>query len=455
MMNLNTATEVELNVYKLSVCKALGLDPVLLDFTNMPDAMGYGTNKVLYCKRGAAEVLRKNLGIDIVGLTHQIHEGWIMFTATAKDKSGRQEMAVGACYLQGLVGDRISTAVMTAQTRSIRRVTLQFVGGGILDETEVLTLSQLTGTPTASAALLEGSPMVIPPPVVQPWVVPAPYTPSSTVTPQFIPVSNVIPIPAPNVTTTLPNITVSLPGGSALFPPVTIDEIVANEKASRIPPPITLISEPTEFPSITLVPSAIDADLIADPVKPPKVRKPRAKKSAGFDDTRMAMPPGHINADGIVTPEYDYSDYGVYTSAPAGEFTENIPSSINGHPIEKVSTPVAASVVPLAAPPVVESVRPVEAQPQAAPPSDSSMNWRERSKHYSNKVLADGGMMPSEGIGGVTMKFRRFAQIHAKTETSLTDAQFEALFIFLDGFVAQFGSHALVAHIDREIGANQ
>jgi hypothetical protein len=424
-LNLNTATEIELQHYKQTVCNDLNIPPILLDFINMPDAMGFGSNRVLYCKRGAAEVLRKNLGIDIVGLTYQIQEGWIVFTATAKDKSGRQEMAVGASYLQGLIGDRISTSVMTAQTRAIRRVTLQFVGGGLLDETEVLTLSQQNNVPTASAALLTGSPTVIPAPLIQPVPATVPFT---------LPVSNAVLQPRIYPEKLFDTIA-PLPIAPEVFQELQSAVLKVEGLTGAIPPP-------------------------EETAKPPKVRKLRTKKSEGFGDAQMTMPLGHIDASGVITPITEgYSDYVTYTSAPEGEFTKNIPSSTNGHPIEQVSTPVAALDVPLAAPPVVESVRPVEAQPQAAPPlltPEQNAKWKKRAQEYYNKIFVDGGMMGSAGIGGPTLKFRKFAQVHAKSETPvLTNEQFEALFTFLDNFHGQFGAHALVAYVNQQIGATQ
>src|SRR5208337_538419 len=149
-MNLNTATPQELESYKAAVSAVLGVDPLMLDYITMPDPMGFtGTNRVLYAKRGAAEVLRKNMGIDILSLTPYESNGWLLFTAVAKNREGRQEVAVGAAYVQGITGEKVAHAVMTAQTRAVRRVTLQFVTGGILDESEVQTQAQFTQAPAA------------------------------------------------------------------------------------------------------------------------------------------------------------------------------------------------------------------------------------------------------------------------------------------------------------------
>jgi hypothetical protein len=84
--------------------------------------------------------------------------------------------------------------------------------------------------------------------------------------------------------------------------------------------------------------------------------------------------------------------------------------------------------------------------------------YRERLKVYANDVLPkQGGMMPSEGYGGVTMKLRTFAQLQVGVGSvaAFTADQWEMLFEFLDGHLKQFGAKELVAYIDKAIGATK
>jgi hypothetical protein len=46
-------------------------------------------------------------------------------------------MATGAATIEGLKGKALEVEVMKAQTRALRRMTLQFAGGGFLDESEI------------------------------------------------------------------------------------------------------------------------------------------------------------------------------------------------------------------------------------------------------------------------------------------------------------------------------
>jgi hypothetical protein len=84
--------------------------------------------------------------------------------------------------------------------------------------------------------------------------------------------------------------------------------------------------------------------------------------------------------------------------------------------------------------------------------------YRERLKIYANDILPkQGGMMPSEGIGGVTMKLRKFAllQVGATDTTAFTEDQWQMLFEFLDGHLKQFGAKELAIYIDKSIGATK
>jgi hypothetical protein len=63
-------------------------------------------------------------------------------TARAKDRTGREDESTGAVPLGNLKGDALANALMKAETKSKRRVTLSIAGLGWLDETELETLPQ-------------------------------------------------------------------------------------------------------------------------------------------------------------------------------------------------------------------------------------------------------------------------------------------------------------------------
>jgi hypothetical protein len=61
-------------------------------------------------------------------------------TARAKDRTGREDESTGAVALGTLKGDAMANALMKAETKAKRRVTLSLAGLGWLDETELETI---------------------------------------------------------------------------------------------------------------------------------------------------------------------------------------------------------------------------------------------------------------------------------------------------------------------------
>ncbi|MEK9723282.1 MAG: hypothetical protein VW405_07335 [Rhodospirillaceae bacterium] len=61
-------------------------------------------------------------------------------TAIAADKTGRTDAATGAVAIGNLTGESLANALMKAETKAKRRVTLSLCGLGMLDESEVETI---------------------------------------------------------------------------------------------------------------------------------------------------------------------------------------------------------------------------------------------------------------------------------------------------------------------------
>jgi hypothetical protein len=167
--DLSKLSPEQLVQYLRDVSEFIGLDPDLngLDTIWMPNENGPGQSLVVYARRGTAEILRQIQGVEVSSLTHQMVKGSIVFTATGKNAKGRQEIAIGSKFIEQLLGKALDDAVMTASTRALRRLTMQFTSLGILDESEVKAIIGDTSNP-ATAATLSGSAMVIPPPQVAP-----------------------------------------------------------------------------------------------------------------------------------------------------------------------------------------------------------------------------------------------------------------------------------------------
>jgi hypothetical protein len=123
-------------MYYNNVCKSLGLNP----FTRPFDYIQLNGKLTLYAKKDATEQLRKLNGISIEKLETKLVDDLYIVTATAKTKDGRMDSATGAVTIGHLKGDAKANALMKAETKAKRRVTLSISGMGWCDETEIETI---------------------------------------------------------------------------------------------------------------------------------------------------------------------------------------------------------------------------------------------------------------------------------------------------------------------------
>jgi hypothetical protein len=129
------SVEQRLAYYK-AVCESVGLNPLTRPF----DYLTLNNKLVLYAKRDATDQLRKLHGVSVSLTDRQTQEGVYIVTARATDRSGRSDESTGAVTIAGLKGDAYANALMKAETKAKRRVTLSLCGLGMLDETEVETV---------------------------------------------------------------------------------------------------------------------------------------------------------------------------------------------------------------------------------------------------------------------------------------------------------------------------
>lgn len=124
-----------LSYYK-NVCESVGLNPLTKPF----EYMVLNNKKVLYANKGCAEQLRSlhKISIKIVDKI-KIDDVYIV-TAEAENKDGRVDSSTGAVSVVGLKGEALANALMKAETKAKRRVTLSVCGLNMLDETEVETI---------------------------------------------------------------------------------------------------------------------------------------------------------------------------------------------------------------------------------------------------------------------------------------------------------------------------
>ena len=121
--------------YYRRVCESVGLNP----FTKPFQYIRLNGKLTLYAAKDCTEQLRRIHGISITGLTTQFDADVGVYTvvATAQARDGRTDSATGAVPLGNDVkGEERANAVMKAETKAKRRVTLSISGLGLLDESE-------------------------------------------------------------------------------------------------------------------------------------------------------------------------------------------------------------------------------------------------------------------------------------------------------------------------------
>lgn len=125
-------TPGRLQYYK-AVCDSLGLNSLTRPF----EYIVLNGKLTLYAKRDCAEQLRKIHGVTILSMKPEQIGDLLVVTVTAQDKTGRADSSTGAVPVAGLKGEALANAMMKAETKAKRRVTLSLCGLGLLDETEV------------------------------------------------------------------------------------------------------------------------------------------------------------------------------------------------------------------------------------------------------------------------------------------------------------------------------
>jgi len=139
--DLSKLQPAERVAYYRTVCESIGLNP----FTKPFEYINLNGKLTLYAKRDATDQLRSINGVSVEITSREMHDNGIyVVTARARDKHGRTDEAIGAVSIAGLKGDALANAIMKAETKAKRRVTLSICGLGWLDETEVATVPDAT-----------------------------------------------------------------------------------------------------------------------------------------------------------------------------------------------------------------------------------------------------------------------------------------------------------------------
>ncbi len=122
--------------YMLGVCKSMGLNPATKPF----EFIALNGKLTMYARKDCTEQLRKIHGVSIKIVSREIVSDCYVVQAQATDKTGKVDESLGAVSIAGLKGENLSNAMMKAETKAKRRVTLSICGLGMLDETEVSSI---------------------------------------------------------------------------------------------------------------------------------------------------------------------------------------------------------------------------------------------------------------------------------------------------------------------------
>ena len=119
--------------YYNALCSSLGLNPLTQPF----EYLTLNGKVKLYAKKDCTDQLRRIYGVSVSLSNRSIMDGLCIISAVATQPGGRTDESTGAVSIAGLKGEALANAIMKAETKAKRRVTLSICGLGMLDETEI------------------------------------------------------------------------------------------------------------------------------------------------------------------------------------------------------------------------------------------------------------------------------------------------------------------------------
>jgi hypothetical protein len=447
--NLESLSEQQREQYKRDVSEFFGLNPD----TNWFDILwiadeGTGMKKLqLYARRGTTDVLRGQRGIDVLSLTQHDGPGYVSFTAVGRDKNGRQEIAVGAHSTEGLKGEKLAAAVATAETRAGRRLTLKFVGLGILDYSEVNQDAPISAP--APDAQLASTSIVFPP---MPKISPNPAPGKDVTLPGDVkPVmTNVPALPATSIIITDGALAMAL-GASGVIPGsprVPSMQEMRDEAARQLAAKASAVSPAAPVSASVETPQNSETTS-AEPTK--KARKPRGPNKKR--NTVDMSSPGQVSEQPVALPSP-----GALSLAPIN------PNTFAPVVAAQANPAVSTQAFDAGGPPNVFTGMPVPdlgtlvpnqgTDFPGKPTKEQEEGYRVFLREYANNVLPMAGMRPSEGIGGASAKLRLFAEKQSGKPTArMTVDDWEEFKAFFPDFLSRNSAKNLVSYINDSIGA--
>jgi hypothetical protein len=137
--DLQGLTSIETVQHIKNVCDSLGLNAM----TNPIEVIEFQGKRKLYFTKQSTEQLRSLRRVSIEKIETKVHDGGLYtVTAYASLPDGRRDSSTGAISINGLKGEALGNAMMKAETKAKRRVTLSICGLGFMDESEADSIPQ-------------------------------------------------------------------------------------------------------------------------------------------------------------------------------------------------------------------------------------------------------------------------------------------------------------------------
>lgn len=131
--DLSSLSATEKTQYYKTICETVGLNPLTKPF----EFMKFQGKEVLYAGKNCAEQLRMIHSVSVQIKSREMVGDLLVVTANASTPDRRVDESIGALNIKGLIGVDLANAMMKAETKAKRRVTLSICGLNMLDESQM------------------------------------------------------------------------------------------------------------------------------------------------------------------------------------------------------------------------------------------------------------------------------------------------------------------------------
>lgn len=135
--DISKLSDVERINYYNAVCESVGLNPLTKPFAYLV----LNGKTVLYATKDCTEQLRKIHRVSTQIISKGVNGDFVECHVRAKDATGREDEDFAAIPLSGAKGSDLANMIMKCVTKAKRRVTLSICGLGMLDESELDTIT--------------------------------------------------------------------------------------------------------------------------------------------------------------------------------------------------------------------------------------------------------------------------------------------------------------------------